>query len=594
MQGTLIEEIERNMSNTAVPTYYGMFRAAVERGDMPVNELISMEMNRIDDMIDDPDLYYAGNVVEGFIDFCEKEMTLNDGGDLKLLPIFKVWAEQLLGWYHYVEEEDTDPETGRWIIKTELRRRINKQYLIVARGAAKSMYAALLQSYFLNVDTTTTHQICTAPTMKQADEVMGPIRTAITRARGPYFRFLTAGSLQNTTGDRWLRQKLVATKKGIENFLTGSLLEVRPMSIDKLQGLGTKVNTVDEWLSGDVREDVVTALEQGASKVKDWVVVAISSEGTVRNGAGDTIKMELMDILKGDYDRPDTSIWHYKLDSVEEVEEGLEDSSVWLKANPNLGKTVSWETYRLDVEKAKKVPAAKNDIFAKRFGLPMEGFSYFFTYEETLVHDHVRRNAYDGASCSLGIDLSQGDDFCAFTFLFPMRSGKFGVDTRSYITKRTLDLLPGALRQKYQEFLDEGSLVVMEGNVLDVEGEVFDDLDAYIRDKDYRIISVGYDTYNAKAFMARWVQLYGEWGVEKVIQGARTESVPLGEIKILTEDRLLVFHQELMKFTMGNAITIEDTNGNRKLSKKRKDEKIDNVAALMDAYVAFKAHKEEF
>lgn len=591
---TLIEVIEANMSNTAVPTYYGQFRDAVLRDDIPVNKEIEMEMNRIDALIDDPDVYYAGNVVEGFIDFCEKEMTLNDGGDLKLLPIFKVWAEQLLGWYWYVDEEDYDEELGRWVIKTELRRRINKQYLIVARGAAKSMYAALLQSYFLNVDVTTTHQICTAPTMKQAEEVMGPIRTAITRARGPYFKFLTSGSLQNTTGDRFLRQKLVATKKGIENFLTGSLLEVRPMSIDKLQGLGTKVNTIDEWLSGDVRENVVDALEQGASKVKDWVIVAISSEGTVRNGAGDDVKLELADILRGDYERPDTSIWHYKLDSIQEVEEGLTNPSVWLKANPNLGKTVSWETYRLDVEKAKKVPAAKNDIFAKRFGIPMEGYTYFFTYEETIPHKVRNRRALHGMACSLGIDLSQGDDFCAFTFLFPLRNGKFAVDTRSYITKRTLDLLPGALRKKYQEFLDEGSLVVMEGNVLDVEGEVFDDLDLYIRDRDYSINAVGYDTYNAKAFIERWIQLYGEWGVEKVIQGARTESVPLGEIKILAEDRDLIFDQVLMMFTMGNAITIEDTNGNRKLSKKRKDEKIDNVAALMDAYVAYKAHKEEF
>lgn len=591
---TLIEDIEANMSNTAVPKYYGQYRDAVLRGDIPVCREIEMEMNRIDARIRNPDYYYAENVVEGFVKFCEAEMTLNNGEDLRLLPIFKVWAEQLLGWYHYVEEEDYDEKSHRWIVKTELRRLINKLYLIVARGAAKSMFAALLQSYFLNVDTTTTHQICTAPTMKQADEVMNPIRTAITRSRGPYFKFLTAGSLQNTTGDRWLRQKLVATKKGIENFLTGSLLEVRPMSIDKLQGLGTKVNTVDEWLSGDVREDVVTALEQGASKVKDWVVIAISSEGTVRNGAGDTIKIELTEILKGEYEREDTCIFWYKLDSVEEVEEGLHTPAVWLKANPNLGKTVSWETYRLDVEKAKKVPAAKNDIFAKRFGLPMEGYTYFFTYEETIPHEHVRANAYKGAACSLGIDLSQGDDFCAFTFLFPMRNGKFGVDTRSYITKRTLDLLPGALRAKYQEFLDEGSLVVMEGNVLDIEGEVFDDLDAYIRHNDYEIRAVGYDTYNAKAFMEKWVAMWGEWGVIKVIQGARTESVPLGEIKILTEDRLLVFHQVLMMFTMGNAITIEDTNGNRKLSKKRKDEKIDNVAALMDAYVAFKANKEEF
>jgi phage terminase large subunit-like protein len=582
------------MSNTAVPKYYGMFREAVIRGDIPVNREIEMEMNRIDELIADPDVYYDGDVVEGFVKFCEAEMTLNDGGDLKLLPTFKLWAEQLLGWYHYVDEEDYDSRVGQWVIKTELRRRINKQILIVARGAAKSMYAAMLQSYFLNVDTSTTHQICTAPTMKQADEVMNPIRTAITRSKGPYFKFLTAGSLQNTTGDRWLRQKLVATKKGIENFLTGSLIEVRPMSIDKLQGLGTKVNTVDEWLSGDIREDVIGALEQGASKVKDWVVVAISSEGTVRNGAGDTVKLELQEILKGDYYRPDTSIWHYKLDNVEEVELGLDRPDIWLKAQPNLGKTVSWETYRLDVERAKKVPAAKNDIFAKRFGLPMEGYTYFFTYEETIPHTNVRPNAYRGGVASLGIDLSQGDDFCAFTFLFPLRNGRFGVDTRSYITKRTLDLLPGALRAKYQEFLDEGSLVVMEGNVLDVDGEVFEDLDAYIRHNDYIINAVGYDTYNAAAFMEKWVQLYSEWGVEKVIQGARTESVPLGEIKILTEDRDLIFHQVLMMFTMGNAIVIEDTNGNRKLSKKRKDEKIDNVSALMDAYVAYKRHKEEF
>jgi len=580
---------EATMSNTAVPKYYGMFREAVLRGDIPVNREVEMEMNRIDRLIADPDVYYDGDIVEGFVKFCEAEMTLGDGSDLKLLPIFKVWAEQLLGWYHYVESEDWDEQLGRWVVRTELQRLVNKQYLIVARGAAKSMYAALIQAYFLNVDTETTHQICTAPTMKQAEEVMSPIRTAITRARGPYFKFLTAGSLNNTTGDRWLRPKLAATKIGIQNFLTGSLIEVRPMSINKLQGLGTKINTVDEWLSGDIREDVIGALEQGAQKTKDWVVLAISSEGTVRNGAGDTIKMELSEILKGEYDRPDTSIWWYKLDSIEEVE----DASTWLKANPNLGKTISYEAYRLDVEKAKKVPAAKNDIFAKRFGIPMEGFSYFFTYEETLLHK-IRRRAFNGVACSLGIDLSQGDDFCAFTFLFPLRNGRFGVQTRSYITRRTLDLLPGALRAKYQEFLEEGSLVVMEGNVLDVDGEVFDDLDEFIRQENFEVRSVGYDTYNAKAFMEKWVQLNGEWGVVKVIQGARTESVPLGEIKILAEDRDLIFDQELMKFTMGNAITIEDTNGNRKLSKKRKDEKIDNVAALMDAYVAYKAHKEEF
>lgn len=579
---------EATMSNTAVPKYYGMFRDAVERGDIPVNEQVSMEMNRIDALIADPDVYYDGAVVEGFIKFCENEMTLGDGGDLKLLPIFKVWAEQLLGWYHYVESEDYDENVGRWVIRTELERLINKQYLIVARGAAKSMYAALVQAYFLAVDTETTHQICTAPTMKQAEEVMSPIRTAITRARGPFFKFMTAGSINNTSGDRWLRPKLAATKIGIQNFLTGSFIEVRPMSINKLQGLGTKVNTVDEWLSGDIREDVIGALEQGAQKTKDWVVLAISSEGTVRNGAGDTIKLELTEILKGEYERQDTSIWWYKLDSLEEIE----DASMWLKANPNLGKTISYEAYRLDVEKAKKVPASKNDIFAKRFGIPMEGFSYFFTYEETLLH-RVRHRAYQSSACSLGVDLSQGDDFCAFTFLFPLRNGRYGIDTRSYITTRTLNLLPGALRQKYQEFLDEGSLVIMEGNMLDMI-EVYEDLDAYIRDNDYEVRSVGYDTYNAQEFMARWIQDNSDWGVEKVIQGARTESVPLGEIKILAEDRDLIFHQELMKFTMGNAIVIEDTNGNRKLSKKRKDEKIDNVSALMDAFVAYKRHKEEF
>lgn len=589
---TLIEEIEANMSNTAVPKYYGQFRAAVERGDIPVNNEISLEMNRIDERIADPDQYYAGNVVEGFVRFCETEMTLNDGSQLTLLPTFKLWAEQLLGWYHYVEEEDYDEEQRRWVVKTELRRRINKQYLIVARGAAKSMYAALIQAYFLNVDVTTTHQICTAPTMKQADEVMSPIRTAISRARGPYFKFLTAGSLQNTTGDRWLRQKLVATKRGIENFLTGSFIEVRPMSINKLQGLGTKINTVDEWLSGDTREDVIGALEQGASKVKDWVVLAISSEGTVRNGAGDTIKLELMEILRGDFERPDTSIFHYKLDSVEEVREGLTRPAVWLKANPNLGKTVGWETYRIDVARAMKIPAAKNDIFAKRFGLPMEGYTFFFTFEETIPHE-VRHNAFKGGACAMGVDLSQGDDFCAFTFLFPQRNGRFGVDTRSYITKRTLDLLPGALRAKYQEFLDEGTVVVMEGNVLDMI-EVYEDLYAYIQSKDYEVRALGYDTYNAQEFMARWVQDNSDWGVLKVIQGARTESVPLGEIKILAEDRLLIFGQILMMYTMGNAIVLEDNNGNRKLSKRRKDEKIDNVSALMDAYVAYKAHKEEF
>lgn len=579
---------ELTMSNTAVPKYYGQFRKAVIRGEIPVNREIEMEMNRIDALIADPDVYYDGDVVEGFIAFCENEMTLNDGSDLTLLPIFKVWAEQLLGWYHYVDKEQFDEKIGRWIVKTEVNRLINKQFLIVARGAAKSMYAALLQAYFLNVDTSTTHQICTAPTMKQADEVMSPIRTAITRSRGPYFKFLTAGSLQNTTGDRWLRQKLVATKRGIENFLTGSFIEVRPMAIDKLQGLGTKVNTVDEWLSGDVREDVIGALEQGASKVKDWVIVAISSEGVIRNGAGDTIKLELADILRGEYVRQDTSIWHYKLDSVEEIN----NTAMWPKAQPNIGKTVSYETYRLDVQRAEKVPAARNDILAKRFGLPMEGFTYFFTYEETIPHA-VRPRAFVGLPCALGADLSQGDDFCAFTFLFPLRNGKFGVQTRSYITRRTLDLLVGALRNKYQEFIDEGSLIVMEGNILEMS-EVYSDLDEHIQANDYDVRALGYDPYNAQEFITLWVQDNGEWGLHKVIQGARTESVPLGELKILSEDRLLIFNQVLMMFTMGNAITLEDTNGNRKLSKKRKDEKIDNVAALMDAYIAYKKVKEEF
>lgn len=578
----------QNLSNTATPRYYGQFRAAVERGDVPVNVEIEKEMNRIDDLIDDPDVYYDPDVVEGFISFCEKEMTLNDGSDLKLLPTFKLWAEQLLCWYHYVDEEHYNPTLRDWVIRTEIRRLINKQFLIVARGAAKSMYAALLQSYFLNVDSSTTHQVCTAPTMKQADEVMSPIRTAITRSRGPYFKFLTAGSLQNTTGDRFLRQKLVATKKGIENFLTGSLLEVRPMSIDKLQGLGTKVNTVDEWLSGDVREDVVGALEQGATKVKDWVVVAISSEGTVRNGAGDTIKMELSDILKGEYVRPDTSIWHYKLDSLDEVG----DASMWMKANPNIGKTVSYETYRLDVEKAEKVPASRNDILAKRFGIPMEGFTYFFTYEETIPHN-IRPRAFHGLACSMGVDLSQGDDFCAFTFLFPRRNGRFGVLTRGYITQRTLDLLPGALRAKYQEFIDEGSLIIIEGNILEPI-DIYEDLYDFIEYNSFEVRAVGYDPYNAKEFIEKWTAENSEWGVLKVIQGARTESVPLGELKILAEDRLLEFGQKLMMFTMGNAITLEDTNGNRKLSKKRRDEKIDNVAALMDAYVAYKANQEDF
>lgn len=576
------------LSNKATPKYYGQFRAAVTRGDLPVNREIEMEMNRIDQLIADPDVYYDGAIVEGFIKFCESEMTLGDGGDLTLLPTFKVWAEQLLGWYHYEEEEYYDKKNGVWSFKLVLRRLINKQYLIVARGGAKSMYAALLQSYFLNVDRTTTHQICTAPTMKQADEVMSPIRTAIVRSRGPFFKFLTSGSLQNTTGDRFLRQKLVATKKGIENFLTGSLLEVRPMSIDKLQGLGTKVNTVDEWLSGDVREDVVGALEQGASKVDDWVIVAISSEGVVRNGAGDTIKMELEDILRQEYEAKNVSIWHYKLDDIKEVN----DSAMWVKAQPNIGKTVSYETYRLAVQRAEKVPAARNDILAKRFGIPMEGFTYFFTYEETVPHI-VRPRAFYGGACSMGVDLSQGDDFCAFTFLFPLRNGKFGVKTRSYITRRTLDLLSGALRNKYQEFLDEGTLFIMEGTLLDMD-EVYDNLYEHIVAEQYDVRCVGYDTYGAKKFIERWIADNSEWGLERIIQGARTESVPLGELKILAEDRLLVFGEQLMMYTMGNATVLQDTNNNKKLSKRRKEEKIDNVSALLDAFVAYKLHSEEF
>lgn len=578
------------LSNTATPYYYGQFREAVIRGEIPVNKEIAMEMNRIDALIANPNIYHDDQAVEGFIRYCENETTLTDGNDLHVLPIFKVWAEQLLSWFYFEERSvyvpSKDNHGGSYVNKTVKKRLTNKQYLIVARGAAKSMYASLLQSYFLNIDTNTTHQITTAPTMKQADEVMSPIRTSITRARGPLFKFLTEGSLQNTTGPRALRQKLVATKKGIENFLTGSLLEVRPMSINKLQGLRTKYNTVDEWLSGDIREDVIVAIEQGASKEPDWVIVAISSEGTVRNGAGDTIKMELASILKGEYNAPHVSIWHYKLDSLEEVN----DPSTWLKANPNLGKTVSYETYHLDVERAEKAPASRNDILAKRFGIPMEGLTYFFTYEETLPH---RPQKFWSMPCALGADLSQGDDFCAFTFLFPLRNGKFGVKTRSYITELTQMKLPGALRAKYDEFVREGSLHVMPGAVLDMM-EVFDDLDAFIISEQYDTRAFGYDPYNAKEFVERWVAENGPFGVEKVIQGAKTESVPLGELKILSEQRWLIFDQALMSFAMGNAITLEDTNGNRKLSKKRQDEKIDNVAALMDAYIAYKANKEAF
>jgi phage terminase large subunit-like protein len=579
------------LSNTATPVYYGQFRDAVLRGDIPVCREISAEMNRIDALIADPRYYYDPKKVEGFIAYCENELTLTDGRDLKLLPTFKLWAEQLLGWYYFVDRMvwvpfEDDRKGGHYVTKTIKKRLTVKQYLIVARGAAKSMYASCLQSYFLNIDTSTTQQITTAPTMKQADEVMSPIRTSITRARGPLFQFLTEGSLQNTTGPRALRQKLVSTKKGIENFLTGSFLEVRPMRIDKLQGARTKVNTVDEWLSGDIREDVIGAIEQGASKIPNYVIVAISSEGTVRNGAGDTVKMELQDILKGEYSAPHVSIWHYKLDDVKEV--GMPE--MWVKAQPNLGLTVSYDTYHLDVERAEKAPATKNDILAKRFGLPMEGHSYFFVYEETLLH---AQRSYWQLPCAMGADLSQGDDFTAFTFLFPLSRDRFGVKTRSYITTFTLMKLPGALRAKYEQFIKEGSLIVMEGTVLDMD-QVYEDLEAHIEAEQYDVLAMGYDPYNAKKFVERWTSENSEFGVEKVIQGARTESVPLGEIKKYAERRALIIDQEIMKWTMGNAITQEDTNGNRKLFRKRSDEKIDNVAALVDAYVAYKANKEAF
>jgi phage terminase large subunit-like protein len=567
-----------------------MFRDAVVRGDIPVNREISMEMNRIDSLIANPNIYYDDEAVEGFFLFCEKETTLTDGADLHLLDSFKLWSEQIFGWYYFVERSvyvpNKDGHGGRYVKKTIKKRLILKQYLIVARGAAKSMYAALIHAYFLNVDTSTTHQITTAPTMKQAEEVMSPIRTAITRARGPLFRFLTQGSLQNTTGSRALRVKLAATKKGVENFLTGSLLEVRPMAINKLQGLRTKIATVDEWLSGDLREDVIGAIEQGASKLEDYLIVAISSEGTVRNGSGDTIKMELADILKGEYLAPHVSIWHYKLDELEEVG----DPAMWLKANPNLGITVTYETYQLDVERAEKAPASRNDILAKRFGIPMEGYTYFFTYEETLPH---RSREFWNMPCAMGADLSQGDDFCAFTFLFPLPREHFGVKTRSYITERTLMLLQPAMRHKYEEFINEGSLHIMPGTILDMM-EVYEDLDAFIQASSFDVRCLGFDPYNAKEFVERWQAENGPFGIEKVIQGAKTESVPLGELKNLSEERLLIFDQALMSFAMGNAITLEDTNGNRKLLKRRQDEKIDNVSALMDAFIAFKANKEAF
>ena len=578
------------LSNTAVPKYYGMFRDAVIRGEIPVNKEISMEMNRIDDLIANPGVYYDDRAVEGFIDYCESELTLTDGADLNLLDTFKLWAEQIFGWYYFVERSIYEPYEdgygGHYITKKVRKRLINKQYLIIARGAAKSMYGSCLQNFFLNVDATTTHQITTAPTMKQAEEVLSPIRTSITRARGPYFKFLTEGSLQNTTGSKANRVKLSPTKKGIENFLTGSLLEIRPMRIDKLQGLQIKVATVDEWLSGDIREDVIGAIEQGASKVDDYLIVAISSEGTVRNGAGDTIKMELMDILKGDYINPHVSIWWYKLDSIDEVS----DPAMWVKAQPNIGKTVSYETYQLDVERAEKAPAARNDILAKRFGLPMEGYTYYFTYEETLPH---RKRSYWQMACSLGADLSQGDDFCAFTFLFPLSNGAFGIKTRNYITSSTLMKLPAAMRIKYDQFMQEGSLIVLEGTVLDMM-QVYDDLDNYITDCGYDVRCFGYDPYNAKEFVDRWASENGPFGIEKVIQGAKTESVPLGELKKLSEERMLLFDEDLMTFAMGNCITLEDTNGNRKLLKKRYEQKIDAVAAMMDAYIAYKANKDAF
>lgn len=578
------------LSNTAVPKYYGEFRDAVIRGEIPVCKEIEMEMNRIDDLIADPDVYYDDQAVEGFIKYCENELTLTDGSDLKLLDSFKIWAEQIFGWYEFEENRVYVPYEdgygGRYVTKIKKKRLVNKQYLIVARGAAKSMYGSCLQNFFLNVDVTTTHQITTAPTMKQAEEVLSPIRTAITRSRGPFYKFLTEGSLQNTTGSKANRMKLSSTKKGIENFLTGSLLEVRPMRIDKLQGLQLKMATVDEWLSGDIREDVIGAIEQGASKVEDYLIVAISSEGTVRNGAGDTIKMELMDILKGDYVNPHVSIWWYKLDSVDEVP----NPRKWLKANPNIGKTVSYETYQRDVDRAEKAPAARNDILAKRFGLPMEGYTYYFTYEETLPH---RKRDYWQMPCSMGADLSRGDDFCAFTFLFPLSNGCFGVKTRNYISSLTLMKLPAAMRVKYDQFRDEGSLIVLEGTVLDMM-EVYEDLDNHIVECGYDIRSFGYDPYYAKEFVERWASENGPFGIEKVPQGARTESVPLGELKKLSEERMLLFDEELMTFTMGNCITLEDTNGNKKLLKKRLDHKIDAVAAMLDAYVAYKANKEAF
>lgn len=578
------------LSNTATPRYYGQFRDAVLRGEIPICKEIEMEMHRIDELIADPGVYYDPDAINGFVAYCENELTLTDGADLKLLDSFKLWAEEIFGWYYFVERKvfvpGRDGEGGHYVKRRFKKRLVNKQYLIVARSAAKSMYASCLQSFFLNADTSTTHQITTAPTMKQAEEVLSPMRTSIVRARGPLFKFLTDGSINNTTGSKAKRAKLQSTKKGIENFMTGSLLEVRPMSINKLQGLNVKMSTVDEWLSGDIREDVVGCIEQGASKVEDYLIVAISSEGTVRNGAGDTIKMELMDILKGEYENKHVSIWYYKLDSVDEVS----DPNKWMKANPNIGKTVSYETYQLDVERAEKVPAVRNDILAKRFGLPMEGFTYFFTYDE--IQRHHKRDFWE-MPCAVGADLSQGDDFCAFTFLFPLGDERFGVKTRNYITERTLNKLQLATRLKYNDFMDEGSLMVMDGTVLDMM-QVYEDVDNYIAECKYDVRCIGYDPYNAKEFIERWQTENGPFGIEKVIQGVKTESVPLGELKKLAEQRLLLFDQQLMEFAMGNSIVLEDTNGNRKLYKKRNEEKIDAVAALMDAYVAYKLNREAF
>ena len=578
------------LSNTATPFYYGQFRDKVLRGEIPVCKEISMEMNRIDDLIKNPGIYYDDEAVEGFIKYCENELTLTDGSDLYLLDSFKLWAEQVFCWYYFEERSVYEPSPnnrgGRFVRKTIKKRLTYKQYLIVGRGAAKSLYDAAIQSYFQNVDTSTTHQITTAPTMKLAEEVMSPIRTAIVRARGPLFKFLTEGSLQNTTGSRANRVKLTPTKKGIENLLTNSLIEIRPMTINKLQGLRTKVATIDEWLSGDIREDVVGAIEQGASKLDDYIIIATSSEGTVRNGSGDTIKMELMDILKGEYINPHVSIWWYKLDDVKEIS----DPSTWLKANPNLGKTVTYETYQLDVERAEKAPAARNDILAKRFGLPMEGFTYFFAYEDTLPH---RKRDFWALPCALGADLSQGDDFCSFVFLFPLSNGTYGVKTRCYISSLTLKKLTGAMRIKYDQFMKEGSLIVLECTVLDMM-EIYEDLDEHILNSGYDVRCFGFDPYNAKEFVSRWETENGPFGIEKVIQGSKTESVPLGELKILAEERVLIFDQELMCFCMGNAITVEDTNGNRKLLKRRYDQKIDSVSALMDAYIAFKVNKDAF